>query len=77
VPINLNQLRVFNAICDELTMTGAARRLHISQPGVSKQLAELEQSLGTVLVDRLPRGLKLTAAGEVLSRHAVSRARAG
>lgn len=51
-------------------MTGAARRLHISQPGVSKQLAELEQSLGTVLVDRLPRGLKLTAAGEVLSRHA-------
>jgi DNA-binding transcriptional LysR family regulator len=70
VPINLNQLRVFNAICDELTMTGAARRLHISQPGVSKQLAELENSLGAVLVDRLPRGLKLTAAGEVLARHA-------
>jgi DNA-binding transcriptional LysR family regulator len=70
VSINLNQLRVFNAICDELNMTSAARRLHISQPAVSKQLAELEQSLGTVLVDRLPRGLKLTAAGEVLARHA-------
>jgi DNA-binding transcriptional LysR family regulator len=70
VPLNLNQLRVFNAICDELSMTGAARRLHISQPAVSKQLADLEQSIGTPLVDRLPRGLRLTSAGEVLATHA-------
>jgi DNA-binding transcriptional LysR family regulator len=70
VALNLNQLRVFNAICDELSMTGAARRLHISQPAVSKQLAELEQALGAPLVDRLPRGLRLTSAGEVLAGHA-------
>jgi DNA-binding transcriptional LysR family regulator len=68
--LNLNQLRVFNAVCDELSVTGAARRLRISQPAVSKQLAELEQTVGVVLVDRLPRGLRLTEAGKLLAAHA-------
>ncbi len=68
--LNLNQLRVFNAISDELSITGAAKRLRISQPAVSKQLAELEQSIGTPLVDRLPRGIQLTAAGRLLGEHA-------
>ncbi len=53
-----------------MSITGAARMLRISQPAVSKQLAELEQSLGTPLVDRLSRGIQLTAAGELLSVHA-------
>jgi DNA-binding transcriptional LysR family regulator len=44
--------------------------LRISQPAVSKQLADLESSLGVALVDRLSRGVRLTAAGEVLGRHA-------
>jgi DNA-binding transcriptional LysR family regulator len=44
--INLNQLRVFKAIFEEQSITGAARRLRISQPAVSKQLAELESALG-------------------------------
>ncbi|HEX2732371.1 MAG TPA: LysR family transcriptional regulator [Polyangiaceae bacterium] len=70
MPLNLNQLRVFNAICEELSMTAAARRLQISQPAVSKQLSELEQSIGTALVDRLPRGIRLTQAGELLKLHA-------
>jgi DNA-binding transcriptional LysR family regulator len=61
---------VFKAIFEEKSLTAAARRLRISQPAVSKQLAELENSLGVVLVDRLPRGIQLTAAGEVLERHA-------
>jgi DNA-binding transcriptional LysR family regulator len=68
--LNLNQLRVFNAISDELSITGAAKRLRISQPAVSKQLAELEQSIGSPLVDRLPRGIQLTAAGHLLAEHA-------
>jgi len=67
--INLNQLRVFKAVFDEGSITAAARRLRISQPAVSKQLAELEESLGTTLVDRLPRGVRLTAAGELLQQH--------
>jgi DNA-binding transcriptional LysR family regulator len=68
--INLNQLRVFKAIFEEKSITSAARRLRISQPAVSKQLAELESSVGAALVDRLPRGIRLTAAGEVLEQHA-------
>ncbi|MEN9580721.1 MAG: hypothetical protein RJA70_3730, partial [Pseudomonadota bacterium] len=68
--LNLNQVRVFKAVCDELNITAAARLLRISQPAVSKQLAELEQALGTPLVDRLPRGVRLTSAGELLESHA-------
>ncbi len=68
--INLNQLRVFKAIFEEQSITGAARRLRISQPAVSKQLAELESALGAPLVDRLPRGIRLTQAGEVIQTHA-------
>lgn len=68
--INLNQLRVFKAIFEEQSITGAARRLRISQPAVSKQLAELESALGVALVDRLPRGIRLTQAGELMQTHA-------
>lgn len=68
--LNLNQLRVFRSVCDAGSITGAARELRISQPAASKQLAELEASLGVTLVDRLPRGVRLTAGGEILRRHA-------
>lgn len=68
--MNLNQLRVFKAIFEEQSITGAARRLRISQPAVSKQLAELENALGVALVDRLPRGIRLTQAGELMQAHA-------
>src|SRR5690606_26447799 len=57
-------------IFEEQSITGAARRLRISQPAVSKQLAELESALGVALVDRLPRGIRLTQAGELMQTHA-------
>jgi DNA-binding transcriptional LysR family regulator len=44
--------------------------LRISQPAASKQLADLEIGLGVTLVERRSRGVRLTAAGEVLGRHA-------
>lgn len=68
--LNLNHLRVFRAVCETNSITHAARQLHISQPAASKQLAELEAQLGVALVERRPRGVRLTAAGEVLGRHA-------
>lgn len=68
--LNLNQLRVFRALLEANSITEAARLLRISQPAASKQLAELEASLGVALVERRARGVRLTAAGEVLSRHA-------
>lgn len=68
--MNLNQLRVFAAVAKEQSITRAAQVLKISQPAVSKQLADLEAAVGTPLVDRLPRGIRLTEAGNVLEEHA-------
>jgi DNA-binding transcriptional LysR family regulator len=68
--MNLNHLRVFASVARHGNMTRAARELRVSQPAVSKQLSDLEHDLSTPLVDRLPRGVRLTAAGELLFAHA-------
>jgi DNA-binding transcriptional LysR family regulator len=68
--MDLQKLRVFVAVAREGNVTRAAKQLSLSQPALSKQLAELEEALSAVLFDRLPRGMRLTAAGEVLLRHA-------
>src|SRR5262245_2681738 len=68
--MNLNHLRVFASVARHGNVTRAARELRVSQPAVSKQLSDLEQDLNTALVDRLPRGVRLTAAGELLFGHA-------
>jgi DNA-binding transcriptional LysR family regulator len=68
--MNLNQLRVFHAVAQLGSISGAARLLRVSQPAVSKQLAELESSIGAPLVDRLPRGVRLTRIGRALEEHA-------
>jgi DNA-binding transcriptional LysR family regulator len=68
--MDLQKLRVFVAVAREGNVTRAAKQLCLSQPAISKQLAELEEALATVLFDRLPRGMRLTSAGEVLLRHA-------
>ncbi len=68
--LNLNHLRIFRAVLEQGSITGAAAALRISQPAVSRQLAEFEAALGTRLVDRLPRGIRPTAAGEVLGERA-------
>jgi DNA-binding transcriptional LysR family regulator len=70
--VNLHQLRIFAAVAAEGSITGAGHRLHISQPAVSKQLAELEDTVGLPLLDRLPRGVVLTDAGRALQRHATA-----
>lgn len=68
--MDLHKLRAFAIVAAEGNVTRAARRLSTSQPAVSKQLSELEQALGTALFHRLPRGVRLTEAGNVLLRHA-------
>lgn len=68
--MNLNHLRVFASVAEHGSLTRAARALHVSQPAISKQLGDLEEDIGAQLVDRLPRGVRLTAAGEVLFAHA-------
>lgn len=64
--MNLRQLSYFVAIAEERQLTAAARRLHISQPPLSYELASLERELGVQLVERVPRGVTLTEAGELL-----------
>jgi DNA-binding transcriptional LysR family regulator len=68
--MNFHHLAVFDAVVRENGIGRAARRLRISQPAVSKQLQALEQAVGAALVDRLPRGVRLTAAGELLAGYA-------
>jgi len=68
--MDLQKLRAFVAVARAGNVTRAAKQLSLSQPALSKQLAELEEALSAVLFDRLPRGMRLTAAGEVLLRHA-------
>ncbi len=68
--MNLNHLAIFHAVAVSGSVSGAAGRLHVSQPAVSKQLREFEESVGMVLFDRQPKGMRLTAAGEVLLEYA-------
>lgn len=68
--LNLHHLEVFHAVAVSGSLTAAAQALGTSQPAVTKQLRLLEETLGAVLLDRLPRGIRLTAAGELLERHA-------
>lgn len=60
------------AIADEGSFTAAALALGYSQPAVSQMVRRLEQRTGTALVERVGRSVRLTEAGQVLARHAVS-----
>ncbi len=57
-------LRYFLAVAEEGQITRAARRLHLAQPALSQAIAQLEADLGVQLLDRHPRGVTLTPAGE-------------
>jgi LysR family transcriptional regulator, regulator of abg operon len=63
-------LRTFLAVGREGSISGAARRLNISQPSVSVAIAQLEQGLGASLLDRGRQGIRLTDAGAALMRRA-------
>lgn len=68
--MNLHHLRLFRAVATDGTLTGAARRLNLSQSALSTQLRALEAALGHPLFDRLGRGLVLTEAGRIALDHA-------
>ncbi len=68
--MDIKQLRYFLATVDHGNMTRAAESLHIAQPALSQQIAGLEREIGSKLLDRSVRGVRPTATGEVLYRHA-------
>ncbi len=68
--MNLKQLRYFLAVAEEGQMTAAAKRLHVAQPPLSYQIKQLELELGVPLFKRLPQGVVVTAAGELLVGYA-------
>ena len=68
--IKLRQLRVFIEVARQNSISRAAKMLSISQPAVTRTIHELETQLGTVLLQRDGRGIKLSPSGEVFLRHA-------
>ncbi|HWX97882.1 MAG TPA: LysR family transcriptional regulator [Solirubrobacteraceae bacterium] len=62
---NRGQLRYFVAVAEDGQVTRAAARLHVAQPAISQAIAKLESQLGVKLLNRHPRGVTLTPAGEV------------
>ena len=65
--LTLRQLKVFEAVARHLNYTRAAEELHLTQPAVSMQVKQLEESLGVALFEQLGKRVHLTEAGtEVL-----------
>lgn len=64
------KIRLFVEVAETLSFTRAAERMHIGQPSMSRQIRELEATLGAPLFDRAKRHLALTESGQVFLRHA-------
>ncbi|MEV0681569.1 LysR family transcriptional regulator [Actinosynnema sp. NPDC050436] len=61
--MTLRQFEYLVTVVDEGSFTRAADLLHVTQPALSHQIRALERSVGTPLLDRLPRAVRLTPAG--------------
>lgn len=68
--MNLHHLKVFLAVAESGSISAGANRLFISQPAVTREIRDLEASVGLALFDRRPRGVTLTEAGQRLLHYA-------
>jgi DNA-binding transcriptional LysR family regulator len=63
--MELRHLRYFVGVAEEQHFGRAAERLRVAQPALSRQIQDLEREMGFLLFDRLPRGVRLSAAGKL------------
>jgi len=70
--MELRHLRYFVAVVEAGSLTVAARKLHTSQPSLSRQIRDLEEEIGAQLLTRRARGIELTPAGRAFLEHARS-----
>lgn len=68
--LDVRRLRVLREVARRGSFSAAAEALNFTQPAISRQIATLEAEVGTVLVERGSRGVRLTPAGELLVTHA-------
>jgi LysR family transcriptional regulator, nitrogen assimilation regulatory protein len=70
--MQFRHLRYFVKIVEAGSFSRAAATIHVAQPALSQQIADLEDRMGVPLLQRTPRGVRPTPAGEVLYREASS-----
>ena len=68
--LDLTSLRLFVAVCETRNIARAAELQHIVPSAISKRIAQLESTVGNVLIERKRRGVVPTGAGEILLEHA-------
>src|SRR5918912_1191514 len=68
--LDVNRLRVMDAVARHGSVTAAAKELHYSQPTVTHHITRLEAETGAQLLQRVGRGIRLTQAGELLAARA-------
>ncbi|MFB9525927.1 LysR substrate-binding domain-containing protein [Nonomuraea roseola] len=68
IDVDIRQLQSFLVVAQELNITRASARLHISQQTLSAQIQQLERAMGATLLVRTSRGVLLTPAGDELER---------
>src|SRR5215475_3755384 len=70
--MQFRQLRYFVKIVEAGSFSRAASIVHVAQPALSQQVAELEERLGVALLQRSARGVRPTAAGEIFYKEAAA-----
>jgi LysR family transcriptional regulator, transcription activator of glutamate synthase operon len=69
--VELRQLRYFVEVAEREHISEAAEHLHVAQSAISRQIANLEDELGTPLFERIGRNVKLTPIGKTFLEHAI------
>src|SRR5262245_27713198 len=70
--VTLRQLRIWSLVAEHLSFSKAARELHLTQPAISIQVKQLQESAGVPLFEQIGKKLHLTEAGRELARYAAT-----